>query len=216
MSHAILSLKNMSRNFKNKKVLDKLDIEFSNCSKVLVVGENASGKSTLLKLLAGQIKPSSGRIFLNNVAVEDPLQLKKSVSYLPASSELFPRLTGLENLETMMSFDLKLDEMKHQRMLKDWSCKAPFRTALSTPGYLMSSGMKQMLLIYKSLLRSCSVYVFDEPWNFLSLESKNFITSYIGQHFKNALFVIAAHHEVKNNHFYDFRYELKEGRCDSV
>ena len=93
----MLEVKNISKKFGNKKVLDNISLRVDPNQTIALVGRNGSGKSTLLKTICGLLVPDSGEISKNIKDYE--------VSYVSTSERsFFHRLSVIENLNFFFSF----------------------------------------------------------------------------------------------------------------
>jgi len=167
--------------------------------KVLILGENGSGKSTFLKLISAQISPSGGEIYLEQKKINT--HLRKHFSILGESKFLYLDLSLKENLELML---LRKEEGGAAKELcsefeLDYSSKATLRQ--------LSSGQKQKAALVRALASNSNILVLDEPLNFLDLNSKTKLASLLGTTKKT---VVLVSHE--SEYFKELRkMEIKQG-----
>ncbi|WP_223068738.1 ABC transporter ATP-binding protein [Paenibacillus caui] len=153
----MLEVEQLTKSYKNHTVVNglTLGIEPNHC--VALLGPNGAGKTTTLQMLAGLLKPTSGRI-----AFMDQLMEQHSIGYLPQYPSFFRWMTAREflqfagRLSRMPRSELadKSEEMLHFVGLKDAAGKR-------IGGF--SGGMKQRLGLAQALLHDPKLLILDEP-----------------------------------------------------
>src|SRR5262245_41766088 len=128
-----------------------------------LIGPNGAGKTTLLKMLAGLLRPTSGRIEISGSEVGlEPKKLHAFVGYLPDNFGLYDDLTVWQFL----------DYFAHAQRLEKAAISGRIDKVLDLTGLVpkrnaivgtLSRGMRQRLLIAKTLLAQPRVMLFDEP-----------------------------------------------------
>lgn len=125
------------------------------------LGPNGAGKSTTIKILTGQISPSSGYAKIQDVLVPSPLS-RRNIGYLPESPSFFNFMTALEYLRfvgkihDMTSHDISRESDRVLELLElGHAANRPVR------GY--SKGMIQRLGLAQAMLHNPDLYILDEP-----------------------------------------------------
>lgn len=162
-----IEVKDMSKKFNDKMVLENLNIEFESGKIYGLLGPNGSGKSVFLKMLCGYYEPSSGRILLNGKDICRKKIFSTRKRELIENSKFFPNMTGYDNLKLVTKIKREISDddifisLKNLNMLdiKDQKYKE------------YSDGMKQKLSIAKILMENPKVVILDEP--FKGLDGKN-------------------------------------------
>ncbi len=155
-----IEIKDVNKKYGKKKVLNNINITLSNDSYNIIVGANASGKSTLVKCINGVIEYDG---FINNH--------EYVISYCP-DKVIFPEFISLKNF-------LYLLEYCSTKKISDFKKKIDYYLELfklqefkNTPIIKLSLGSKQKILIIQTLVKEADVYIFDEPLNGLDNESQ--------------------------------------------
>ncbi len=96
----MISVKNITKIFKDFEALKNLSIEVAQGEIYGLLGSNGAGKSTTINILLGFLNPNSGEAFINGInANSEKLKARKSIGYIPENVNLYPYLTGIENLD---------------------------------------------------------------------------------------------------------------------
>jgi len=135
---------------------------------VSVIGPNGAGKSTLLKSVFGLLKLRKGKLLLDGVDATDlPPQkmVRKGVSYVPQSENVFPSLTILENLE--MGAFIGGDNIK-QRLEEVFDLFPVLAERPHAKAGKLSGGQRQMLALARALMLQPRLLLLDEPTASLS------------------------------------------------
>jgi branched-chain amino acid transport system ATP-binding protein len=143
------------------------DISFEVCAGEIfsIIGSNGSGKSTILKTLAGLIRPASGRVTFDGSLIEGS-SADRIVDYgiclVPEGRGLFAGLTVAENLE-LGAFTRRARPLMKQTMAQLADTFQIIRTRSRQLAGTMSGGEQQMLAIAKALMSKPKLLMLDEP-----------------------------------------------------
>ena len=160
----LLKLENISKSFakvENDQVthaLDQINLQMESGEFISLVGPSGCGKSTVLRLVAGLIQPTLGKVTVNGEEVTRPSPERGMVFQKPT---LFPWLTVEKNISFSLKLQGKLkgNEEKVERMLKIIGLES-FRN--DYPGQL-SGGMAQRVSLVRSLINEPDILLLDEP-----------------------------------------------------
>jgi len=141
--------------------VDDLSFQVSAGEIVGLIGPNGAGKTTTLRALAGILKPTSGRVRIDgHDLVEDPIEAKRRLAFMPDEPHLFEYLTVTEHLRLIARLYAVDDFDRRSRALLDELELAGKEQSL--PGEL-SRGMRQKVVIACGLVRDATTLLFDEP-----------------------------------------------------
>src|SRR5882672_8984053 len=139
------------------------DLSFAVASGEIVglIGPNGAGKTTTLRSLAGILRPTSGRVRIDgHDLVEDPLEAKQRLAFMPDEPHLFEYLTVDEHLRLIARLYGVADfERRARALVEELELAGKER---SLPGEL-SRGMRQKVVIACGLVRDATTLLFDEP-----------------------------------------------------
>ena len=126
------------------------------------LGLNGAGKTTLIRMLLGLIKPTSGKVFLNNKEVKPGLvDIWEHVGYLVETPYAYPDLTVSENLEIIRKLRGISDKESVDKIINKLNLKM-YKDVLAKH---LSLGNAQRLGIAKALIHNPSILILDEPAN---------------------------------------------------
>ena len=161
----VVTLHNLSKKFTNPDItaLDNISLTLPQGKVIGLVGPDGAGKTTLIRLLLGLLKPSGGTMSVLNL---DPItqtnQLHQIIGYMPQKFGLYEDLTIQENMN--LYADLKELSLEERQKQFDWLLKftglAPFTERLAGR---LSGGMKQKLGLGCTLLGKPELLLLDEP-----------------------------------------------------
>lgn len=154
----ILKTKNLTKTFKNQKVLENVSIEVERGKIYGLLGPNGAGKSTLLKLITRVIHPTSGDIIFEErlISTSDLRKIGAIIEH-PA---IYPNLTAYENLEVIVTL-LGIEKRRIDEVLKIVSLEEAQKKLVKN----FSLGMKQRLGIAMALINNPLLLILDEPTN---------------------------------------------------
>lgn len=175
----------LGRSYGNKIALRDLSLTVRPGEILGFLGPNGAGKSTTVKILAGMLRPSSGRATVAGFDVErDPIEVKRRIGYVPEAAALYESLTAREYLQLVSALHHQpADEARRRVMelLERFDLAAAMDLRLGE----YSKGMKQKVLIAAALLHRPEVIFLDEPLTGLdanaALVVKELIRSLAGQ-----------------------------------
>ena len=155
----------LTRAFDGKTAVDNLNLSVQQGEVYGLVGPDGAGKTTIMRLLAGVMKPTAGDAWVNgNNTIGDSRELKKQISYMPQRFGLYSDPTVQENIDfyaDLYNVPKKIREQKITELLA-FSNMEPFRDRQAGK---LSGGMKQKLALACALVHTPKVLLLDEPTN---------------------------------------------------
>ena len=164
----MIEIVKMSKNYGKATVLKNITFHLEEGKTLGILGPNAAGKTTLLKIIATIVKPSSGKVIIKGIdTVKYPSKVRKLISYVPENPSLFEELTAEENI---LHFS-KVNRIRYD--LKEFVDM--LRIPMGKPVRILSKGMKQRVSLAIALLKKPKVLLLDEPTSGLDRESSEII-----------------------------------------
>ncbi len=173
----LLTMKDITKAYTDKILFDHIDFSISEGEKVGVIGINGTGKSTLLKMIAGLEETDSGDMVKGN---------RVHINYLP-QNPVFP-----ENI-TIYDYVVTANET----MDNHWSIEGDAKTILNRLGFIeydtkidhLSGGQKKKVALAGALLSNSEILILDEPTNHLDNEMTEWLENYLIS-YKGALIMV--------------------------
>ncbi len=164
MSDYILEIKNLSKTFGEKKVLNNVNLSVKAGEIYGFVGHNGAGKSTTIKQVVGALSIDDGEILIDGVDItKDPVACKQIMSYVPDNPDIYDYLTGIQYLNfigDMFGVDSDQRSEKIKTLTKTLEIDKDLGDLISA----YSHGMRQKLVIVGALLHNPKLLVLDEPF----------------------------------------------------
>ena len=96
----MIKAERLSRSYGDFVAVDEVSFEIAHGEIVGLLGHNGAGKTTIMKMLTGYLEPSSGRVEVNGVSVEDaPEVVQRELGYLPERIPVYPEMSVVDYLE---------------------------------------------------------------------------------------------------------------------
>lgn len=166
-----LRIKNLIKIYDNKKVLDNITFSVEDGEFLSILGSSGCGKTTLLKIIIGIEKPTSGKITKNrkNITNSDPS--KRGMGIVFQDYALFPNMTVLENVMYALKLKLKDKNKAKEESLKMLEMVKMTEHSKKYP-HELSGGQKQRVAIARTLALKPDVVLFDEPMSALDADNR--------------------------------------------
>ncbi|WP_353683224.1 ATP-binding cassette domain-containing protein [Thermodesulfovibrio sp. 3907-1M] len=161
----IIKVENLCKNYKKIKAVDNVSFSVNKGEVFGLIGPDGAGKTSIIQILAGVLKASSGKAFINNIDVtKNPEAVKSIIGYMPQGLglNLYDSLSIEENIEFFRGLRLIPDEVfeKNKKTLLDITRLTPF---LQRQARALSGGMRQKLALVCTLLHLPDIILLDEP-----------------------------------------------------
>lgn len=171
----ILNIEHVSKIFGEKVIFDDVSYGIHQGDKIGIIGINGTGKTTILKIIAGLEEPDEGQIIMQNGL---------RITYLPQNPEFSPNATIL-------------DYVADGKWQKDWATASEAANVLNKLGITnheekienLSGGQKKRVALARTLVNPADVLILDEPTNHIDNEMASWLEDYLRK-FKGALVMV--------------------------
>lgn len=171
----LLNAEKISKGYSDRQLLDGCSLAVGQGDKIGLIGVNGTGKSTLLKVMAGVDFPDSGTVTRSGGV---------RVAYLPQNPEFAPETTVLQQVMTGVAIDkARAKEAKVVQQADEYQCKS-ILTQLGLSDYdqpigQLSGGQKRRVALACALAAESEVLILDEPTNHIDSEMVDWLESYL-------------------------------------
>lgn len=190
----ILEFKNVDLIYQSKKdevmALNNVSFKVKDKEFIAIVGPSGCGKTTILSLIAGLFKASSGEILIENKPIDEK---NNNIGYMFQSDQLFPWRTIWENIMIGLEIQkkhkeesniLRMENLMEKYGLKDFKNRYPKE---------LSGGMRQRVALLRTLALDPKILLLDEPFSALDFQTRidvcNDVSSIIEKEKKTAILV---------------------------
>ena len=159
----MINIINLSKKFNNNLAVNDLNLNVEKGEIFGFIGPNGAGKTTTIKMITGLLKPTAGKIVIDNIDISiNHIEAKKIIGLIPDEPFLYEKLTGWEFLYFFgQLYDLDKDVInnKASKLLDLFNLSYESNDLIE--GY--SHGMKQKLIMISVLIHEPKVIIVDEP-----------------------------------------------------
>lgn len=207
---------NLTKRYGDTLALDGLNLSVQRGEIFCLLGANGAGKTTTINLFLGFLTPTSGQARVDGLTVTEHLDsVRRSIAYLPEQVMLYPRLTGLENLDYFSRLAGLRYKRRQQLEFLDRCGLAASAADRQVGTY--SKGMRQKVGLAIALAKQAKALLLDEPTSGLDPQASFEFSETLGALARTGVAVLMATHDL-------FRVKesgtragiMKQGRLMSV
>lgn len=188
---SLLEIKNLSKTFDNRKILDNINLEIEKGRIVGLLGKNGAGKSTLIKIINDLLTMDEGGVVLFK-GKKIGVYSKEHISYLPERTYLDKSMKVSSVINYFKEFYKDFNEKKAYALLKDLNLDSDIRISK------MSKGMQEKLQLILVMSRDADLYILDEPLSGVDPATRDYILDTILSNFKEGSSIIISTHLISD------------------
>ena len=185
----MIRIENINKQFRKLQALSAINVQFNKGQVISLIGPNGSGKTTLIKSVLGLVKPDSGKIFFNDVAITESVAYRKDIGYMPQIGR-YP-----DNMKVGQLFSM-IKNIRSQEKIFDEELFYKFRldTIKDKAMRTLSGGTRQKVSAALAFLFDPGILILDEPTAGLDpLSSEILKEKIIAEKEKGKLILITSH-----------------------
>ena len=186
----LLEIKNLSKSFDGKKILDNINLEISNGKIVGLLGKNGAGKTTLIKLINDLLVIDEGEILFKGKKIG--VFSKEHISYLPERTYLDKNMKIIDVIEYFSEFYKDFNKERAYKLLNNLNLNLENRIIK------MSKGMQEKLQLVLVMSRDADLYVLDEPLSGVDPATRDYILDTILSNFKEGSSILISTHLISD------------------
>ena len=206
MNEIIIS--GISKTIKSTKILRNIDLKLQGGKIYGLYGSNGTGKTMLLRAIAGLIHIDSGSIVINGKQLHKDSDFPESIGVVIENPEFWDGYTGFENLKMLASIKKKINDEAIRATLEKVGLDPSDKKTVKK----YSLGMKQKLGVAQAIMENPDIILLDEPTNALDKKSTENIRGIIAEEAARGAIVVIASHIEEYLDICDIRYEMVEGK----
>ena len=179
--------------FEKKPVFQDINLKINKGEIIGIIGDNASGKSTLIDLICGLLKPSSGKIIIDNEELINVSAYQKIIGYVPQQIYL---IDG--NIKSNIAFgineeDIDLDKIKKVMSITGLDSSLKENDFIRENGKNISGGQKQKIAIARALYDDPEILILDEATSAMDTNAEKDFTEIVFQQKIDKTIIIISH-----------------------
>jgi spermidine/putrescine transport system ATP-binding protein len=180
MQQPIIAINNVSKSYDKQLVLNSINLQIYDGEFLTLLGPSGCGKTTLLRLISGFEKPTSGHVFINNQCCNELPPQKRDVHTIFQSFALFPHMNVFDNI----AFGLRCKKL-NEKVINEQVSEVVNLMKLDgcthkTPK-LLSGGQQQRVAIARAIVNRPRVLLLDEPLSALDYRLRKSMQLYLKQ-----------------------------------
>lgn len=187
MDSITITLKNITKEYDGRQVIDHLSYLFMAGSKTAVVAPSGAGKTTLLRLLLGLEQADEGILCYEKALL---------ASVVFQEDRLFEYTSPLENIRAVLPVGLYSEQEIYNELSKVGLSEAAYRRVS-----LLSGGMKRRTAIVRAVLMPGNLLIFDEPFKGLDEALKRQVMNYVANRIQGRTFIFVTHDWTEAEYF---------------
>ncbi|MPQ23778.1 ABC transporter ATP-binding protein [Bacillus paralicheniformis] len=208
----IAKLHRVQKRFKGKRVLEDVNLTINENEIVGIVGGNGSGKTTILRLLAGLMYAEHGDVIVHGSKIKKG-QFPDNIGLLIETPRFIDRLSGYENLKLLADIKKEIGETEIRSVMKQFKLDPDLKDNVKT----YSLGMNQRLGLAQAFMEKPKLLLLDEPTNALDEDSKKRFEEIIFEaRQEGAGVALVSHQKEEIQRLCDRVYMLEEGVLKEV
>ncbi|MGO4987501.1 ATP-binding cassette domain-containing protein [Gallicola sp. Sow4_E12] len=201
-------LENINLELDKKSILTDINARFTSGKTYVLRGKNGSGKTMLLRILAGLVIPTQGTVRIDEKILHKDISFPESVGVLIENPGLLGEFSGLDNLKMIASIRNVIHEADCKKIMNDLLLDPEDNKKVKK----YSLGMRQKLGIAMALMEDPEIILLDEPLNGLDERSEKIVIEMLlEEKEKGKLIIIASHEKEELEYLSDEIIEIKAG-----
>lgn len=213
MSEIVIELQNISKHFGKESVLKPTSLSFERGKIYGIVGRNGSGKTVLLKIICGFLKPDTGRVTVNGITLDRRHEFPDDVGILIEKPGFLPQKSGFQTLLYLS----KIRNTANRERIREVLELVGLSDSGKKPVGKYSMGMRQRLGLAQALLENPGILLLDEPMNGLDDHGAHEMRNLLALlRCENRTILLASHIQEDIQTLCDVVYRIDSGRIVQV
>ena len=202
-------IQNLKYKYSDRYILDNINLEIKEKSKIIIKGKSGCGKSTLIKIILKYFNDYNGNVFIgkNNYKEISENQINNSFTYIGQNEKIFA-----ETFKNNIILNRNINNSDYENVIKicelDSIRKNNDDFLIEESGFNLSGGEKQRIILARALLKHSNYIIIDEALSEVDVEIEKKIIKNINEYFKDKTIIYVSHKEEIQNLF-DISYDVE-------
>lgn len=197
----MVSFRGIKKTYGDKVIIENIDLDIEKGEFVTVIGSSGGGKTTLLKMINGLIKPDSGSVLVagSDIRSINLIELRRNIGYAIQGSILFPHMSVEKNIAYVPNLINKGSREKTRKAVRKWvDIVGLDKEILKRYPDELSGGQQQRVGIARALAASPELLLMDEPFGAVDEITRSQLQEEIQKiHQKTGVTIIFVTHDIK-------------------
>ncbi|MGF7534579.1 ABC transporter ATP-binding protein [Bacillus mexicanus] len=209
-----IECKNMVKKLKGNHVLDDISFSIQENEFVVLRGHNGSGKTMILRAIAGLLTLTKGAVSVNGLVIGKDIDFSEHTGLLIEYPSFIPVYSGFQNLKFLASIKKKVSEEEIKEVIRKVGLDPEDKRKVKR----YSLGMKQRLGIAQAIMEKPKLLLLDEPTNALDKKGINLILDILKTEKENGTTIVVASHDdtLCENSVVDRIIDINEGKLEDT
>ncbi|PXV95709.1 ABC-2 type transport system ATP-binding protein [Lachnotalea glycerini] len=198
----------VGKRIREQIILNDINLEFQDSKIYGLIGRNGSGKTVLLKCIAGFMKPSEGEIWFNDKKIGKDVKFLENMGFILNTPGFLLELSGFKNLQYLASINRRAGKKEISEAMELVGLDPKNKKSVGK----YSLGMRQRLGIAQAIMEDPEILILDEPMNSLDEQAVEEIRNILLQlKEKGKLIIITSHNKEDIEFLCDEVYQIRQG-----
>ena len=207
-----ITLEHVSKVIKNVEVLKDINVCLQKGKVYGLKGYNGSGKTMLLRMIAGLIKPTEGTVFIDDKILHKDMDFPEDIGVMIENPNFWSNYTGKEVLYSLAMINKKIGMSEIDEVLERVELNPQDKRIIKK----YSLGMKKRLGIAQAIMEKPQVILLDEPSNALDKKGVEMVRKIIQDERERGALIVLASHQNEDLDICDAIIEIEEGRIVGI
>ena len=208
-----IEINDLTYSYNNRDIfLKSINMSINKGNKILIYGHSGSGKSTIAKILSGDLKTSNKNILYDNKDINrySINEIRKDICYVSSKDTLFTD-TVYNNI-VLNKDDNNFDDVINICLVDEFikNKDLAYNFLIEEDGFNLSGGQRQRIALARAILKDANIYIFDEALNQIDIEKERIILKNIFDKYKDKTFIYISH-RFNNADLFDKKYRIEDG-----
>lgn len=211
-NNVLVRLENVYKTIDGVEIMKDINLTLSSGKIVGFYGKNGSGKTMLMRIICGLVRPSSGQVIVNNKLLGKNIDFIPNVGVMLEMPGFIEHYSAIDNLISIAEIKGIISKKEIEKLMEYMGLEEVSKVKIRK----YSLGMRQKVGIISAVMENPDVIILDEPYNALDKESIEKVSKMLLSYKQNGkLIIIACHDKNEMDRIADDVYCLEQGRIMS-